>query len=231
MTLSNGTNGTNGASASQGSSGYVLPPAPEPSPVSPAVSALFPDNTSPIVSSTYAHEPRPIRAIFVGAGLSGVAFAYKARLIEQLSYTIYEKNTDVGGVWFEHTYPGISCDVPAHGYSYTFRANPDWSRFYAEGDEIKRWLQTQARDYELYENAKFEHEVQSAVWDDERGVWTVTVKNLKTGETVTDEAEVFINGSGSLNNRKWPSIEGLHDFAGSLVHTARWDQSLDLTNK
>ncbi|KJR80508.1 cyclohexanone monooxygenase [Sporothrix schenckii 1099-18] len=229
MTLSNGTNGTNGHGT--GTPGYVLPPAPEPSPISPAVSALFPDNTSPIVSSTYAHEPRPVRAIFIGAGLSGVAFAYKARLVEQLSYRIYEKNTDVGGVWFEHTYPGISCDVPAHGYSYTFRPNPDWSRFYAGGDEIKQWLQTQARDYELYENAKFEHEVQGAVWDDARGVWTVTVKNLATGDVFADEAEVLFNGSGSLNNWKWPAIDGLHDFGGALVHTARWDQGLDLAGK
>ncbi|CAK7236354.1 hypothetical protein SBRCBS47491_009609 [Sporothrix bragantina] len=235
MTVSNGTtngvNGTNGTT-STGTPGYVLPPAPEPSPISPAVSALFPDNKSEIVSSTYVHEPRPVRAIFIGAGLSGVAFAYKARLVEKLSYTIYEKNEDVGGVWYEHTYPGISCDVPAHGYSYTFRPNPDWSRFYAEGDEIKRWLQTQARDYQLYENAKFRHAVQKAVWDEVRGVWAVTVKNLATGEEFVDEAEVFVNGSGSLNNWKWPDIPGLHDFtAGPLVHTAHWDPTVELEGK
>ncbi len=187
------TNGSNGSG-----SGFVLPPAPTPSPISPAVSALVPNNTSPLVSATYVHEPRPIRAIYIGAGLSAVAFAYKARLVEQLDFVIYEKNADVGGVWLEHTYPGISCDVPAHGYSFTFRPNPDWSRFYAGGDEIRRWLQTQARDYGLYEHAKFGHQVQRAEWDADRALWTVAVQDLATGRVFTDEAQVLINGGGAL---------------------------------
>ncbi|KAF5010117.1 hypothetical protein FDECE_3703 [Fusarium decemcellulare] len=210
---------------------YKAPAPPKPSPVSPAVSALIPQNKSDIVASNYAHEPRSARVIFIGAGLSGVAFAYKAAQVEKLSYTIYDKNSDVGGVWHEHRYPGISCDVPAHGYSYTFRANPDWSRFYAGGEEIRQWLKTQAKDYGLYEHTKFNHKVVGAEWNEERGVWAVEVENLQEGSKFTDEAEILLNGGGALNNWKWPDIEGLHDFKGELLHTARWDESVDLKDK
>ncbi|OAA54251.1 Flavin monooxygenase-like protein [Niveomyces insectorum RCEF 264] len=220
---SNGSNGTQVTKVTGGTPGYVPPPRPTPSPVSPAVSALFPDNKSDIVAATYAHEPRRVRAIVIGAGLSAVAFAYKARLVEQFDYTFYERDADVGGVWLKHTYPGISCDVPAHGYSYTFRPNPNWSRFYAGGDEICRWLQTQAHDYELYAHARFQHEVRRAVWHEDRSVWAVEVQDLQTGRVFTDEAEVFINGSGFLSHWKWPDIPGLHAFQGTLLHTAKWD--------
>ncbi|KAK7427365.1 hypothetical protein QQZ08_006134 [Neonectria magnoliae] len=210
---------------------YTAPPPPKPSPVSPTTSSLLPQNKSDIVASNYVHEPKPARIIFIGAGLSGVAFAYKARQIEKLSYTIYDKNPDVGGVWYEHRYPGISCDVPAHGYSYTFRANPDWSRFYASGDEIRRWLKTQAKDYGLYEHAKFNHKIIGAEWNEEKGVWRGEVQDLQTGTTFIDEAEVLLNGGGSLNNWKWPDIHGLHDFQGQLLHTAHWDDTADLKGK
>lgn len=33
------------------------------------------------------------------------------------------------------------------------------------------------------------------------------------------------------SNWKWPTIEGLHDFKGTLCHTANFDTSLDLKDK
>jgi cation diffusion facilitator CzcD-associated flavoprotein CzcO len=33
------------------------------------------------------------------------------------------------------------------------------------------------------------------------------------------------------SNWMWPSIEGLHSFQGKLIHSARWDQDYDFTNK
>ncbi|KAI5857328.1 FAD/NAD(P)-binding domain-containing protein [Durotheca rogersii] len=197
----------------------------------PERSALLPRNESDIVGASHVNEPKPARVIFIGAGLSGIAFAYKANQIEKLSYTIYEKNADTGGVWLEHRYPGVSCDVPAHGYSYTWRANPDWSRFYASGEEICQWYQKLAREYGVYEHTKFNHKVVGAKWDDESQLWTVEVDNLAAGHRFTDTAEVLVNGGGPLDNWKWPDIEGLHDFQGPVLHTAKWDSSITLKGK
>jgi cation diffusion facilitator CzcD-associated flavoprotein CzcO len=81
-----------------------------------------------VVSDQYIGKPRPIKVIVIGAGISGIAFAYKAQFLEDVSYVIYEKNADVGGTWFESRYPGCSCDIPAHSYSYPWVGNPDWSK-------------------------------------------------------------------------------------------------------
>lgn len=75
----------------------------------------------------YLGKTRPIKAIAIGAGISGIAFAYKVQKLENVQFTIYEKNSDVGGTWLESQYPGCSCDVPAHSYSYSWTGNPNWS--------------------------------------------------------------------------------------------------------
>lgn len=81
-----------------------------------------------MVADQYIGKPNPIKIIVIGAGISGIAFAYKIQALENIEYTIYEKNSDVGGTWLESRYPGCSCDIPAHSYSYPWASNPEWSR-------------------------------------------------------------------------------------------------------
>ena len=53
------------------------------------------------------HHRKHIRIICIGAGASGLLFAYKLqRSFENFSLTIYEKNEGVAGTWFENRYPG-----------------------------------------------------------------------------------------------------------------------------
>ena len=53
----------------------------------------------------------------------------------------------MGGTWRENTYPGLTCDVPSHAYTYSFAPNPDWSQQYPPGPEISGIFRTIARDY------------------------------------------------------------------------------------
>jgi len=46
---------------------------------------------------------RPMKVIIIGAGMSGIiAGIFFPRSIENLELTIYEKNADIGGTWFEN---------------------------------------------------------------------------------------------------------------------------------
>ena len=45
---------------------------------------------------------------------------------------------------------------------------------------------------------KLKHQVVGATWDDKDGVWQVLVKDLVSGETFSDTAEVLVNGTGVL---------------------------------
>jgi hypothetical protein len=59
--------------------------------------------------SQYLGQPRPVRIIVIGAGLSGIAAVkiFKDRFSGQaVELVIYEKNEDVTGTWLENRYPG-----------------------------------------------------------------------------------------------------------------------------
>ena len=66
-----------------------------------------------------------------------------------------------------------------------------------------------------------------ARWNAETSRWTVKFQNVRTGEVFEDTADILTTGIGVLNDWKWPSIPGLHDFRGKLLHSASWDETFD----
>ncbi|KAF2652919.1 cyclohexanone monooxygenase [Lophiostoma macrostomum CBS 122681] len=179
----------------------------------------------------FGHE-RPIRVIHIGAGISGICLAkFLPEKLNNATLVCYDKNNDIGGTWLENRYPGCGCDIPSVNYQYTWARNPNWTHFYSYAAEIWQYLRDVVDQYELEKYMKLNHEITQASWDETAGVWNVTVKNLLTGDVFVDTAEILINGSGVLNNWKWPNIDGLRDFEGTICHTARFDTSVDLRGK
>ncbi|CAK7206200.1 hypothetical protein SEUCBS139899_008986 [Sporothrix eucalyptigena] len=184
------------------------------------------------------YKPRKLRVVCVGAGYSGLMLAYKYKyqmpMDSFLDLTIYEKNADVGGTWYENRYPGVACDVPAHIYTFSWEPNPDWSSFYAKGGEIWEYIRRTTTKYNLDERVQFNSKVVSSIWDEAAGQWKLEIEVTSTDgskKTIQDSADVLVNGSGILNKWRWPAIEGLHDFKGTLLHSAKWDTSLDWAGK
>ncbi|ETI20637.1 hypothetical protein G647_06979 [Cladophialophora carrionii CBS 160.54] len=182
------------------------------------------------VEPQWHSQRRKIRVICVGAGAAGLLVAYKLKKsFKDYELVCYEKNPGVGGTWFENRYPGCACDIPAHSYTYSFEPNPNWSTFYAYAPEIRKYFEDFATKYELHPFIKLNSRVQSAVWVEEKGIYEVEID--VEGQKVDDWCHVFINGTGFLNDWKWPKIEGLHDFQGTMLHSADWDTSVDYADK
>lgn len=78
---------------------------------------------------------------------------------------------------------------------------------------------------------KLSTKVLEARWDEEKGLWSLTLEDQVTKGTWQDWCHVLINGTGILNNWKWPDIKGLHDFAGPKMHSAAWDHGVDFQGK
>lgn len=175
---------------------------------------------------------RAIRVICIGAGVSGILtgarFPHK---IPNLSLTIYEKNEGLGGTWFENTYPGISCDIPSQSYSFTFENNPEWNNFYSSGEQILHYMNHVADKYGARKNIQLGHEFKGAIWLREERKWEVRILRKSDNVVFVDKADVLVKGTGILNKWKWPAIEGLHGFKGSLLHSANWDKECDLQGK
>lgn len=102
---------------------------------------------------------------------------------------------------------------------------------YSPWDEILDYFQGIAQKYELYRYIKLKHNVCEAIWNEEEGVWRVRIRILETGEVIEDHCHILINGTGILNNWKWPDIPGLHSFKGDLVHSATWSTEHNIDGK
>jgi cation diffusion facilitator CzcD-associated flavoprotein CzcO len=167
---------------------------------------------------------RNLRTIIIGAGMAGLLAGIKLLERGDSDFVIYEKGDSVGGTWRENTYPGLSCDTPAHSYTYSFAYNPDWSAYYAPGPEIRQYFETVADRYGLKKFIRFGTEIASADWDGE--AWQVRTKDGQT-----DRGHVLVAATGVLHHPHVPEIAGLSDFAGACFHSARWDHAVPLDGR
>ncbi len=167
---------------------------------------------------------RGLRVIVIGAGMAGILSVIRLREIGLPDVTVYEKADRLGGTWRENRYPGVACDVPSHLYSYTFAPNPEWTHRFSPGPEIQEYLEAVAAEHDVERDVRYGEEVAELRWDG--GRW-----QLRTASGLTDEADVVIAATGVLHHPNYPDIDGLDDFAGVTMHTARWDEGLALAGR
>ena len=162
-----------------------------------------------------------VRCAVIGAGMAGILSAVRLTEAGLTDFTVYEKAEGVGGTWRENTYPGLSCDVPSHLYSYSFAPTPEWSHRFSPGSEIRAYFQRVAEDRGVMPRIRFGDPVVRCALSD--GRWTVT-----TAAGHRDVVDVVIAATGVLHHPKYPEIDGMDTFAGAMFHSARWDHGVQL---
>ncbi|KAF2706653.1 FAD/NAD(P)-binding domain-containing protein [Pleomassaria siparia CBS 279.74] len=177
--------------------------------------------------------PRKLRMVTIGGGISAMNLAYmvqhEKKLDDIVECRIYEKDPVLGGTWAVNTYPGVACDVPAHIYTFPFEPNPDWSAFYAGGQEIHDYFMRTVKKYKLDRDVKTDHKIVHAQFDDYEGIWNLQVQHKD--EIFHDWCNILVSATGFLSHWKWPDIKGLHDFGALKVHSAAWDERYDYAGK
>jgi 4-hydroxyacetophenone monooxygenase len=170
-----------------------------------------------------------LKVVIVGAGMSGILMGIRLSQAG-VPFEIIEKNPDVGGTWFENTYPGCRVDNPNHLYSFSFEDNHDWPYHYSTQPVLLAYFQRTADKYGLRKHIRFETEVEEARWDEKASLWRVAIKG-PGGKTETLSANAVVSAVGQLNQPRIPDIEGRDSFAGTAFHSARWPKGLDVTGK
>ena len=173
-------------------------------------------------------ETERLPVLIVGAGVSGIALG-KLLLEQGIAFRIIDKNAELGGTWWENTYPGCGVDTPNHAYSYSFGARYRWSRFFSPREEIQDYLLQTADEMNLRPHMQFQTEVKAADWDEEKSIWRVTVESEAGVEQL--EAMSLVSAVGQLNLPSVPDIEGMPDFKGRIFHSSNWPANLDISGK
>ena len=163
--------------------------------------------------------------IIVGAGFGGMGAAIALKRLGYDDLLILEREDDLGGTWHVNHYPGLAVDIASVTYSYSFEPNPYWKHWFARGPELKQYAEHVADTYDLRRHMEFGVRVEGARWDEDEQHWVVAT------DAGTRTATYLMTATGFLSQPKLPDIEGVHDFAGTVIHTAKWDDAADLDQK
>ena len=165
----------------------------------------------------------------IGAGFGGMGAAIA---LKRLGYgagsrdlLILEREDDLGGTWHVNHYPGLAVDIASVTYSYSFEPNPYWEHWFARGAELKQYAEHVADKYDLRRHMRFGVVVEGARWDEDEQHWVVSTSSG------SHTSRFLVTATGFLSQPRLPDIEGVHDFAGEVIHTAKWDDAADLAGK
>ncbi|MEV6556840.1 NAD(P)/FAD-dependent oxidoreductase [Nocardia sp. NPDC051756] len=173
-------------------------------------------------SLPYDHE-----VVVIGAGPGGIAAGVKLRKAGVEDFAILERADKVGGSWHENRYPGLSVDVPALTYQYSFARNPNWTRFFPRGPEVKAYHVDVAKRFGLYPHLRFGIDIVRQEWDEQRHIWRL---HAADGTEIT--ARFVISAVGAFVNPKDdPGIPGLASYTGKLQRPSDWDADHDYAGK
>ena len=175
-----------------------------------------------------AEKNADFKVLIIGAGMSGIGMAAKLKNVG-IEFSIVEKNDQVGGTWYENTYPDCGVDTPNHYYSYSFNRNPEWSGYFSKRDELFRYFDACADEFDIRQHIRFNTEVVEARFNPETNLWDVQTKDA-TG-VHSESVNVVISAVGQLNRPSMPDIPGLDSFEGEMWHSARWRSDVDLSGK
>lgn len=164
--------------------------------------------------------------VIVGAGFGGIGAAIQLKRLGYDNLLIVDREDDLGGTWHLNRYPGLAVDVPTTSYSYWFEPNPNWSRLFSTGDEIKQYAEHVADKHDVRRHMRFNTRVEGARWDEEAKVWHVA---LAGGGSMA--ARFLITATGIMSQPFTPDIPGIASFEGKVIHSTKWDDTYDLENR
>ncbi|MFC9962805.1 flavin-containing monooxygenase [Nocardia ignorata] len=162
--------------------------------------------------------------VVVGAGFGGLTMAWELQEAGVRNFLILEEGPEVGGVWRENTYPGCSCDVPAHLYSLAFDPYRDPRVRYPDAQAILSYLGAVADRHGLRPHLRCDTAVVGADYRDADRTWSLTTS---AGDQIRTRAVVW--AVGQLHRPAVAQLRGADTFGGPMFHSARWDHTADLT--
>ena len=171
--------------------------------------------------------------LIVGAGISGIGCAYHIqKKCPDLSYSIIEARSDLGGTWDLFKYPGIRSDSDLFTFGYEFKPWKE-KKAIADGRSIKAYVEETAAENGIKERIRFLTRVVDIDWQSDKNYWRVTLKSEESGQHEHIAARWIFNASGYYRYDKGyaPHFKGQTQFNGQIVHPQHWPEDLDYENK
>lgn len=172
--------------------------------------------------------PTGFKVLIIGAGFAGICAAIKLQALG-IPYVVVEKNSDIGGTWFDNNYPDAGVDTPNHFYSYSFAPNTKWKHYFSKRADIWQYARDVAEKFDVVSSIQFSTEVHALQWNMKSQAWTATIAN--DSHSRTEEFSAVITAVGQLNRPNLAPAIGIEHFNGTWFHSAHWNHNADLRGK
>ncbi len=156
----------------------------------------------------------------IGAGVSGLA-ALKQLTDRGIEFDAYEIGSDIGGLWqYDNdngrspAYASLHIDTSKERFAYADLDMPSKWPVYLHHTQVFEYLTTYADTFGLKDQITFRHEVLSVEPRD--GGWSITVRDLESGEESTRRYRAVIVASGHHWDPNLPEFDT--SFAGETRH-------------
>ena len=180
----------------------------------------------------WSREPTQRREDFsvtiIGAGMGGLNAAIQLKRAG-IPFSVVEKNSGVGGTWYENRYPGARVDTPSRLYTHVFGVDYSYAYPFCPWTENRKCFDWVADTFGVRGDITFETEVRSLAWDEAASMWDITVDGREGRRTLRSNA--VITAVGFLNRPNMPEIPGMERFHGPSWHSAHWPAEFDPKGK
>ena len=164
----------------------------------------------------------------IGAGMGGLNAAIQLKRAG-IPFSVVEKNSGVGGTWYENRYPGARVDTPSRLYTHVFGVDYSYAYPFCPWTENRKCFDWVADTFGVRGDITFETEVRSLAWDEAASMWDITVDGPEGRRTLRSNA--VITAVGFLNRPNMPEIPGMERFHGPSWHSAHWPAEFDPKGK
>ncbi|GJJ09078.1 hypothetical protein Clacol_003300 [Clathrus columnatus] len=166
------------------------------------------------------------KIVCIGLGLSGICLGVQLkRKWNFKDMHFYDRNENYSGTWWVNRYPGKPQTLPL---DYT---KGSWTGLLPRSNEIRSYISGVVTKYNLEPHMTFHTDCEEAIWDKERSLWILHMRNIVTGEKFIHECEILFSAVGQLSQPRLPAIPGIETFEGESFHSSRWEEEVSLDGK
>lgn len=139
----------------------------------------------------------------IGFGISGII---SARYCQKYNYkfTIFEKNSQLGGCWFSKSYPNITLQTSKNYYCFSELDYDKSVPLYPKRHDIYNYLVKFSNKYNLKTHCKFNSNVKGISYDQNKKLWRIVYEY--NNNKLIHYSDYIIVASGFYTDSKIPNI-------------------------
>ncbi|XP_066357403.1 probable indole-3-pyruvate monooxygenase YUCCA11 [Miscanthus floridulus] len=160
-----------------------------------------------------------VLVLIVGAGPSGLAAA--TCLSEHgIPYRIVEREDCSASLWRKRTYDRLKLHLAKEFCELPHMSHPSDTPKYITKEQFVRYVDEYVDHFNIF--PKYSTSVESCEYDEVSICWDVIARDLVNGQVTEYTARFLVVATGENSEGIIPTIPGLHDFPGDVIHSSNY---------